>query len=115
VLNLGHTFAHALEAAAGYKEITHGEAVALGLRAALRLSVEHLGLDPAVAEDADRVLAPKPARVDIEHAWVALGRDKKAEGGRVKLVLLEAPGKPVHGVELPEEDVRRALDSLVAG
>jgi shikimate kinase / 3-dehydroquinate synthase len=114
VLNLGHTFAHALEAA-GYKEITHGEAVALGLRAALRLSVEHLGLDPAVAEDADRVLAPKPAHADIERAWAALGRDKKAERGRVKLVLLEAPGKPVHGVELPEEDVRRALESLVAG
>jgi shikimate kinase/3-dehydroquinate synthase len=114
VLNLGHTFAHALEAAAGYEEITHGEAVALGLRAALRLSVEHLALDPAVAEDADRVLAPKAARVSLERAWAALGRDKKSEGGRVKLVLLEAPGTPVHGVELPEDDVRRALESLVA-
>jgi shikimate kinase/3-dehydroquinate synthase len=114
VLNLGHTFAHALETAAGYEEITHGEAVALGLRAALRLSVEHLGLDPAVAEDADRVLAPKPARVDLGRAWAALARDKKAEGGRVKLVLLEAPGKPVHGVELPDEDVRQALASLLA-
>src|SRR5712691_1187131 len=114
VLNLGHTFAHALETAAGYDEITHGEAVALGLGAALRLSVEHLGLDPAVAEDADRVLAPKPARVGLERAWAALGRDKKGEGGRVMLVLLEAPGKPVHGVELPDEDVRQALESLVA-
>ena len=36
------------------------------------------------------------------------------EGGRVKLVLLEAPGRPVRGVELPDEDVRRALESLVA-
>ncbi len=114
VLNLGHTFAHALETAAGYEEITHGEAVALGLRAALRLSVDHLGLDPAVAEDADRVLDPRPVRVGLERAWAALGRDKKIEGGRVKLVLLEAPGKPVRGVELPDEDVRRALASLVA-
>ncbi len=114
VLNLGHTFAHALEAAAGYEEITHGEAVALGLRAALRLSVEHLGLDPAVAEDADRVLAPRPLRVDLDRAWSALGRDKKTEGGRVRLVLLEAPGTPVRGIELPDEDVRRALQSLVA-
>jgi 3-dehydroquinate synthetase len=114
VLNLGHTFAHALETAADYEELTHGEAVALGLRAALGLSVEHLGLDPAVAEDADRVLAPKPARVSLERAWAALGRDKKAEDGRVRLVLLEAPGKPVHGVELPEHDVRRALEALVA-
>ena len=114
VLNLGHTFAHALEAAAGYEELTHGSAVALGLRAALGLSVEHLGLDAAVADQVESVLAPQPARVDLERAWDALGRDKKAEGGRVRLVLLEAPGKPVRGVELPDEDVRRALAALVA-
>jgi len=113
-LNLGHTFAHALEAAAGYETVTHGHAVALGLRAALRLSVDHLGLDAAVAEDADGVLRPEPVEVDLDHAWAVLGRDKKAEGGRVRLVLLEAPGKPVHGVELPDEDVRRTLASLLA-
>jgi shikimate kinase/3-dehydroquinate synthase len=114
VLNLGHTFAHALEAAAGYEDVSHGQAVALGLRAALRLSVDHLGLDAAVAEDADAVLSPQPVRVDLDRAWAALGRDKKVEGGRVKLVLLEAPGKPRYGVELPDEDVRRALASLLA-
>jgi 3-dehydroquinate synthetase len=115
VLNLGHTFAHALEAAAGYEQVTHGRAVALGLRAALHLSVDHLGLDAAVAEDVQAVLAPQPVAVDLDRAWTALRRDKKVEGGRVKLVLLEAPGKPVRGVELPDEDVRRALASLVAG
>jgi shikimate kinase / 3-dehydroquinate synthase len=114
VLNLGHTFAHALEAAAGYEEVTHGHAVALGLRAALGLSVDHLGLDRIVADDVDRVLAPEPVRVDLDRAWAALGRDKKVEGGRMKLVLLEAPGTPVRGVELPDEDVRRALESLLA-
>ena len=114
VLDLGHTFAHALEAAAGYEEVTHGHAVALGLRAALGLSVDHLGLDRTVADDVDRVLGPEPVRVDLDRAWAALGRDKKVEGGRVKLVLLEAPGKPVRGVELPDEDVRRALESLLA-
>jgi 3-dehydroquinate synthetase len=60
------------------------------------------------------VLAPQPVDVDVERAWAALGRDKKVEAGRIKLVLLEAPGKPVHGVELPDADVRRALESLVA-
>ena len=114
VLNLGHTFAHALEAAAAYEKVTHGEAVALGLRAALRLSADHLGLDPSVAEEVEHVLAPRPVSVDAERAWQALARDKKAEGGRPRLVLLEGPGRPVRGVELPDEEVRRALDSLIA-
>ena len=106
-LNLGHTFAHALEAAAGY-ELPHGRAVALGLLAALRLS----GLDTAEVE---RELRPEPVRVDRDRAWAALARDKKAERGVPQLVLLEAPGAPRLGVELPEPDVRAALDSLIAG
>jgi shikimate kinase / 3-dehydroquinate synthase len=108
ILNLGHTFAHALEAAGGYGEVTHGRAVALGLLAALRLS----GIETDAVE---AVLAPKPVRVDRERAWAALARDKKARGGRIRLVLLERPGRPVFGVELPDEDVRAALDGLIAG
>jgi shikimate kinase/3-dehydroquinate synthase len=106
-LNLGHTFAHALEAAAGYEQLTHGEAVALGLLAALTLS----GLDTA---DVERVLRPRPVHVDPERAWAALRRDKKIRNGRVSLVLLEAPGRPLVGVEVPEADARRALDGLIA-
>ena len=102
-LNLGHTFAHALEAAG---PVTHGEAVALGLLAALRLS----GFDTA---DVEETLAPHPVRVDPERAWAALQRDKKARDGTIRLVLLEAPGKPLTGVELPETDVRRELDRLI--
>jgi 3-dehydroquinate synthetase len=102
ILNLGHTFAHALEAGAHYG-IPHGEAVGLGLLAALRLS----GLKTAAVEE---VLAPKPAYVDRELAWEALQRDKK--GGR--LVLLDAPGKPRFDVELPPEQVRAALGNLIA-
>ena len=105
VLNLGHTFAHALEAAAGYEGITHGRAVALGLLAALRLS----GRDTAVVEE---VLRPQPARVDRERAWEAMKRDKKARGGVPRFVLLGDDG-PVSGVEVAEEDVRRELDRLI--
>jgi shikimate kinase/3-dehydroquinate synthase len=105
-LNLGHTFAHALEAAAGY-DVPHGEAVALGLLAALRLS----GLDTAPVTE---VLAPAPVRVDRNLAWLALVRDKKAERGVPRLVLLEEPGRPRIGVELPTDDVRAALDALIA-
>ena len=53
-LNLGHTFAHALESATGYSTFRHGEAVALGLLAALRISERELGLDPAVREPGAR-------------------------------------------------------------
>ena len=107
ILNLGHTFAHALEAAGGYSRVSHGEAVALGLLAALRLS----GLDTDPVEAA---LSPKPVRVNREAAWAALARDKKAQAGKPRLVLLEAPGKPVTGVDRPEEEVRAALDELIA-
>jgi 3-dehydroquinate synthetase/shikimate kinase len=106
ILNLGHTFAHALEAAAGY-HLAHGEAVALGLLAALRLS----GQETAPVEE---TLAPKRVRVDRDAAWRALARDKKAQHGSPRLVLLDAPGSPRIGVELPAEDVRAALDGLIA-
>jgi shikimate kinase/3-dehydroquinate synthase len=107
VLNLGHTFAHALEAGGGYEGVSHGQAVALGLLAALRLS----GLATTSVE---QVLEPRPARVDREAAWAALARDKKARDGKPRLVLLEAPGRPVTGVERPESEVRAALDELIA-
>jgi shikimate kinase / 3-dehydroquinate synthase len=105
VLNLGHTFAHALEAAAGYEGVTHGRAVALGLLAALRLS----GRPTDVVE---QVLAPKPVRVDRERAWEALQRDKKARGGERRLVLLRDDGPVVE--TRPDSEVRSALDELIA-
>jgi len=48
-------------------------------------------------------------------AWAALARDKKAERGTPRLVLLEGPGRPRWGVEVPDADVRRALEGLIAG
>jgi shikimate kinase/3-dehydroquinate synthase len=107
-LNLGHTFAHALEAASGYG-LPHGRGVALGLLAALRLS----GLEDEIAVVTE-VLRPEKAAVDREAAWSALARDKKSVGGSPRLVLLDAPGKPRWNVELPAADVRAALDELIA-
>jgi 3-dehydroquinate synthetase/shikimate kinase len=100
-LNLGHTFAHALETASGYS-VSHGHAVALGLQAALRLS----GRDTAPV---DETLAPERVRVDRKRAWEALLRDKK---GRLRIVLLGDDG--AREEELPEADVRAALDELIA-
>jgi len=101
ILNLGHTFAHALEAGSGYA-LRHGDAVALGLLAAMRLS----GRPTDVVEE---VLAPQPVRVDRERAWDALLRDKK---GALNLVLLGDDGGYV--TQVPGADVKRALDELIA-
>jgi len=102
-LNLGHTFAHALEAAADF-HLPHGQAVALGLLAALRLS----GRDTATVEEA---LAPQPVAVDRERAWAALLRDKKRAGGEINLVLLSDDGPTLEARSA--EEVRAALDTLI--
>ena len=106
-LNLGHTFAHALETAARYEGLTHGRAVALGLLAALRLSGRDIG-------QVEELLRPQPVKVDRDKAWEAMQRDKKATGGELRLVLLEESG-PVWDVPVPPQEVRRALDELIAG
>jgi shikimate kinase / 3-dehydroquinate synthase len=101
ILNLGHTFAHALEAGSGYR-VRHGAAVALGLLAALRLS----GQPTDVVEE---VLRPEPVDADPDAAWAALKRDKKGEG---VFVLLEEPGRPVL-TTVPDSDARGALEALI--
>jgi len=107
-LNLGHTFAHALEAGTGF-ELAHGDAVALGLLAALRLSGNEDGV-----RDVETLLDPQPVRADVERAWEAMRRDKKAADGRIRLVLLPRNGHPEWPVELPDGDVRRELERLIA-
>ena len=100
-LNLGHTFAHALEAGSGYR-VAHGEAVALGLVAALRLSGQP-------TDAVEEILRPEPVEADLEAAWAALKRDKKGEG---VFVLLEAPGRPIV-TTVADDEARAALASLV--
>lgn len=102
-LNLGHTFAHGLEAAADF-DLPHGEAVALGLLAALRLS----GRDTAPVTDA---LDPQPVKVDRDRAWEALQRDKKRTGDDINLVLLGDDGPYVEARS--SDEVRAALDTLI--
>jgi 3-dehydroquinate synthetase len=105
VLNLGHTFAHALEAAAGYEGLAHGRAVALGLLAALRLSGRRTDI-------VEQLLRPQPVRVDRERAWAAMQRDKKARSGELRLVLLNDEGPVVEA--RPDTEIRSALDELIA-
>jgi shikimate kinase/3-dehydroquinate synthase len=114
VLNLGHTIGHAIETATGYGTYRHGEAVGLGLLAALRLS----DADELRAQVRDLLLARglpvslEGARVDVEEIVAAAGRDKKRLGPRVPFVLLPAPGEPIRGRALAPERVRAAVQEL---
>ena len=98
-LNLGHTFGHALEALL-HKALRHGEAVALGLLAAAAASREAGWWPQADVDALRRTLASLglpvtvPGRPDRPDLLRAMGFDKKAEGGRQRLVLLRGPGLP---------------------
>ncbi|MCX7896126.1 MAG: hypothetical protein N2447_09290, partial [Thermoanaerobaculum sp.] len=114
-LNLGHTLAHALEAATGYTHFLHGEAVAWGLLLELELA-RRRGLLASVecARWAGRLekLTPLPeVSVDWEHVAPYLGRDKKRRGGAVRWVLPRFGGVVV-GVEVPPEEVQQAFERL---
>jgi len=114
VLNLGHTVGHAIEAATGYARFRHGEAVALGLLCALRLS----GRAELRAEVAEllraRGLPPVAEGVDPDAVLALVERDKKRRGGRVPFVLVEAPGRVTHGHEVSARDLRDAVEEVCA-
>lgn len=99
ILNFGHTLGHALEAADGYTALRHGEAVALGMRFAARLSVELCGLEPAAVRRLDAALdacglpADWAARID-DAVLDRIGADKKIQGPTISTILLHAPGDP---------------------
>ena len=95
MLNLGHTVGHAIEAASGYARYRHGEAIGLGLLAALRLS-DAAELRDEVEEILRRHGLPStldPA-VEVDAILAALGRDKKRTAAGVGFVLLSEPGAP---------------------
>ena len=115
VLNLGHTVAHAIEAATGYARYRHGEAVAIGLLAALRLSGKD-ALRREVAELFDaRGLPLSFSGASVEDVVAHTERDKKRSGGRVPFVLLGAPGEVTPGHEVRPEDLRAAVEEVRQG
>jgi shikimate kinase/3-dehydroquinate synthase len=113
VLNLGHTVGHAIEAASGYERYRHGEAVGLGLLAALRLSGA-AELRDEVASILKRHGLPvdlDPA-VDLDETLAALQRDKKRTAEGVGFVLLSEPGEPRPGQLVDAAKVRAAVLEL---
>jgi shikimate kinase/3-dehydroquinate synthase len=113
VLNLGHTVGHALETATGYSVLRHGEAVGLGLLAALRLS----GLSDLRDEVRELlVTAGLPTRledaIDVDDVIAAQQRDKKRRGGSVPFVLVYGPGDVREGQAVDEGAIRAAVAEL---
>ena len=110
ILNFGHTFGHAIEAGLGYGEWLHGEGVGCGMVLAASLSAELGLIGTAESQRIERVVAAaglpvRAPKMPIER-WLSLMRvDKKAEGGEIRFIVLDGPGRAV---------LRTAPDALVA-
>ena len=111
ILNFGHTLAHAIENVAGYGEYLHGEAVAIGMIYAARLSTQLKGLSVEESERIEKLLTTLGLPVDAPGlAWkdlrAAMAVDKKTRDGRVKFVLVDRMGHAEIGCEIPEESFK---------
>jgi 3-dehydroquinate synthase len=100
LLNFGHTFGHAIEAAQGYGAWLHGEAVAAGMVCAAKLSERVCGLKHSeTARLTELIAAAKlptaPPKIPVERWLELMRRDKKVEGGAIRFVLLERLGRAV--------------------
>jgi 3-dehydroquinate synthase len=112
-LNLGHTIGHGIEAAAGYRAILHGEAVAYGLRGAFAIA---LAMGLTTPERAERInslldrleLAVKPPAVKRDAVWAHMATDKKHANGRLSWVLPTETGVVVRS-DVPGEVVEAGL------
>jgi len=115
VLNLGHTVGHAIEAATGYSRYRHGEAVAVGLLAALRLSERD-----ALREEVATLLSGHGLPLTFEGASVEdvvalTERDKKRSGDTVPFVLVQAPGEVTPGHRIAPAALEEAVAEVHAG
>ena len=125
LLNLGHTFAHALEAAALYDgRLLHGEAVSIGMVLAFRLCARAGLCDGQEAKRVEQHLTAcglmtdisqiePPLRQNVEELWSLMTRDKKSSNGRIGFILVHAIGRAFQSPDIDKEDVLAVLkDSL---
>ena len=118
LLNFGHTIGHGIEAAVPYGGMLHGEAIALGMRAALFLSERHAGLAPDAAARIIGLLEkfhlPQvlPESITTAAVMEKLGRDKKFAAGAIRYVVLGAPGSAMVTAGITSGDLREAIEHL---
>lgn len=118
LLNLGHTFAHAIETHAGYEGWLHGEAVAVGLCMAADLS-QRLGWLPAADAARARALVQRaglptrpPKDLSPQRFLELMGHDKKVKGGHLRLVLLRAIGEAAVTADFDSAQLQRTLEQF---
>ncbi|MEX1080491.1 MAG: 3-dehydroquinate synthase [Halofilum sp. (in: g-proteobacteria)] len=119
LLNLGHTFGHAIEAATGYESWLHGEAIAAGMCMAARLSQRLGWLAEAERERAEAIfvaagLPTQPPPIEPERMLALMAGDKKVRDGRIRLVLLDAIGRARVTAEYPPEALAAELSAAAA-
>jgi shikimate kinase / 3-dehydroquinate synthase len=117
-LNLGHTFGHAIEQVSSYS-VRHGEAVAMGLVAAMRLSARLGHCETALIDQVEELLTRLalpiriPGRLAAAALLQAMGSDKKRAAGRLRFVLLRDVGDPFVTAEVPEAAVLATLSECL--
>ena len=118
LLNFGHTIGHGIEASKPYGAIFHGEAISLGMRAALFLSERHAGLPAA---DSQRILSllrkfhlplELEPSITTDTVMEKLSRDKKFDSGSIRFVLLRRAGDAYVDATLQPNDLRDAIEHL---
>ncbi|MBB5352604.1 3-dehydroquinate synthase [Haloferula luteola] len=118
LLNFGHTIGHGIEAAVPYGEMLHGEAISLGIRAALFLSEKHAQLAPQVSRKIlallERFQLPLTLPESISTATVMekLSKDKKFDTGRIRFVLLRRAGDAFVSDQITPTDLEEAIEVL---
>jgi shikimate kinase/3-dehydroquinate synthase len=120
VLNLGHTIGHALEAATGYGTLAHGEAVAIGLLAALHISVKRRVASPAFEKTTRGIidackLPIKAPDVSRDELLQAMSLDKKRRASKLSFVLPVSPGEVRIVDDVSEDEIMSAFQSIQKG
>ncbi|RJO64326.1 MAG: 3-dehydroquinate synthase [Candidatus Omnitrophota bacterium] len=118
ILNFGHTIGHAVEAACGYSRFSHGEAVALGMLAAIAISQELGYINNSLAARITRLLKEiglpqKASRVALKAIVTAYRHDKKFTGLENKFVLLKGIGRPIIVRNVNLSAVKKAIRSIL--
>ncbi len=116
LLNFGHTFGHAIEAAQGYGNWLHGEAVGAGMVIAAKLSRRHCGLPEDDVRRIERLveragLPVAPPLLPYSRWLELMARDKKVAAGTIRFVLLEALGRAVVTADVAPEDLSAVLEA----